>query len=327
MTVVEMGAFDTARDLSEDDASASGIERIRGTPSFVSVGYTNHYEADIVVEELKRIGARSIGLLCPSALPNGLVAALKDSFPEALITDVTDLVDTIKAIKSDEEIALIRRVANLQDRVFAEVCDFIRPGLTDIDVANHAQSIAHRLGSDQGIILGVSAPIGLPARFLGRHFQSRTIEAGDHMSLLIEVNGPGGLYSEIARTMVLGSADDALIQAFENVRAAQAHTLSLLKPGMPAADVARSHDAWMVKHGLPAERRLYAHGQGVDMVERPLIRRDESMLLDAGMCLAVHPGYDDGQVFAVICDNYLIVHDGVSECLHRTEKKIFEIGS
>ena len=43
------------------------------------------------------------------------------------------------------------------------------------------------------------------------------------------------------------------------------------------------------------------------------------------MNLAVHPGYDDGTVFAVICDNYLVTEDGVSPCLHATEKKIFEI--
>jgi len=80
-----------------------------------------------------------------------------------------------------------------------------------------------------------------------------------------------------------------------------------------------------VVRGLPAETRLYAHGQGVEMVERPLIRHDEPMPLAADMCLAVHPGYDDGEVFAVICDNYLVTDDGVSACLHQTDKKIFEL--
>jgi hypothetical protein len=43
------------------------------------------------------------------------------------------------------------------------------------------------------------------------------------------------------------------------------------------------------------------------------------------MCLAVHPGFDDGRVFAVICDNYMVTADGVSDCLHKTDKKIFEL--
>src|SRR5699024_6320833 len=110
----------------------------------------------------------------------------------------------------------------------------------------------------------------------------------------------------VARTIVLGQASDHLKESFALMLAAQDHTLGLLKPGVPAADVARAHDEWMTSNGLPPETRLYAHGQGVDMVERPLIRRDETMTIEAGMCLAVHPGFDDGTIFSVVCDNYMI---------------------
>jgi hypothetical protein len=54
------------------------------------------------------------------------------------------------------------------------------------------------------------------------------------------------------------------------------------------------------KHGLPPELRLYAHGQGYDIVERPLIRRDETMAIETGMNLAVHPGYETASIFAVL---------------------------
>ncbi|MFN3146625.1 MAG: M24 family metallopeptidase [Paracoccaceae bacterium] len=264
-----------------------------------------------------------MGLLCPGALPHALVAALTAAGLE--LVDATDALDTVKAVKSAEEIALITATAELQDAVFAEICDFLRPGVTDRQVAAHAEAAARRLGSDQGIHLGLSAPVGSPSRFLNRPFQTREIAAGDHLSVLIEVNGPGGLYAEIARTMVLGSATDELLAAFETVRAAQDHTLSLIRPGAAPADIAAAHDAWMVARGLPPETRLYAHGQGCEMVERPLIRRDETLALAEGMCLAVHPGYDDGTVFAVICDNYMVTAEGVGPCLHKTEKKIFEL--
>lgn len=44
------------------------------------------------------------------------------------------------------------------------------------------------------------------------------------------------------------------------------------------------------------------------------------------MNLAVHPGYETDSIFAVVCDNYLVGPEGVGACLHRTEKRIFEIG-
>jgi len=322
MTVVEMGAFGTDRATDPADQATRGVERVLGTPSFHSVGYTVDYDTELVVKVLREAGSQRVGMLCPLALPHGLVRAIDAGFESV---DATDALDRVKAIKSDEEIAIIRETARLQDRVFAEVCDFIRPGVGDRDVAAHAEAVGRRLGSDQGIHLGLSAPLGQPSRFMNRPFQTRELRAGEHMSLLIEVNGPGGIYLEIARTMVLGRADDHVLEAFQNVKAAQDHTLSLMKPGADPAAIARAHDDWMQARGLPPETRLYAHGQGCEMVERPLIRRDETLPLAANMMLAVHPGYDDGRVFAVICDNYLITGTGVSDCLHETEKKVFEL--
>lgn len=321
MTVIEMGAFDTDRAASDPDLAGRGVGRVLGTPSFFSVGYTVHYDAELLKQVLDDAGALHIGLLCPDAMPHAIFAALG----KLETVDVTDALDTAKAVKSAEEIALIRQIAELQDKVYAETFDFIRPGVTDRDVSSHAEAVGRRLGSDQGIYLGVSAPMGQPSRFLPRSYQVRELAAGDHMSMLIEINGPGGLYLEIARTMVLGRADDHLLAAFENVRAAQDHTLSLMRPGAAPAAIAKAHDKWMTARGLPPETRLYAHGQGCEMVERPLVRQDETMPLAEGMCLAVHPGYDDGRVFAVICDNYMIEADGPGPCLHKTEKKIFEL--
>lgn len=322
MTIVEMGAFGTDRTTDPTVQATRGVGRVLGTPSFHSVVYTIDYDTELVIRALGESGARRIGILCPQALPHSLMRGLRKGFET---TDATDMLDRVKAIKSREEINLIREIAALQDRVFEEVCDLIRPGLTDRDVAAHAEAVGRRLGSDQGIHLGLSAPPGAPSRFMNRPFQTRKLAAGDHMSLLIEVNGPGGIYLEIARTMVLGKADDHLLEAFANVKAAQDHSLSLMKPGADPAAIARAHDDWMTARGLPPETRLYAHGQGCEMVERPLIRRDETLPLAENMLLAVHPGYDDGRVFAVICDNYLIGEDGPGDCLHKTEKKVFEL--
>lgn len=324
-TLIMMGAFDGERKLDGNDPENPGIGRMLFAPSFVSAAMTNGYDAALMVADLKRSGARSVGVLTPGALPHAVMRALTEDLPGVAISDASDAVDEIKAVKSPEEIALLYKVAQLQDAVFAAVCNYIRPGLRDIDISTFAQAEGHRLGSDQGIYLGTSAPLGASARFAQRGMQGRRLDKGDHFALLIEVNGPCGLYVEIARTMILGKATAHLQDNFALMLEAQAHSLSLMKPGVPAAEVAEAHDRWMVAHGLSPEKRIYAHGQGVDMVERPLIRRDETMLLAEGMCLAVHPGFDDGKAFSVICDNYMVERDGMSACMHQTEKRLFEI--
>jgi methionine aminopeptidase len=132
--------------------------------------------------------------------------------------------------------------------------------------------------------------------------QGRTL-AGEHFSLLIENSGPGGFYCEIGRTVVLGKASNELTDGFEAMREAQAATLALMKPGASCGAIADAHDAFMRKRGLPAELRLYCHGQGYDLVERPLVRADETMAIDKDMNFDVHPGYATTSIFAVICNH------------------------
>lgn len=326
MTIVEMGSFDGRRWLDGTDPVHRGVGEILGSPSFLSVDYTQGYDAALVADVLRHRGYRTIGSVGGGAFPHRFAAILEQEMAgRATFIDATDLVDRIKAVKSEEEIGLIRRAAAMQDAVFAKVLAAIKPGMRDIDVTALAQREGQILGSEQGVFLGSSAPLGQRSGFVGRHLQGRTLAAGDCFPLLIENNGPGGFYTEIARTIVLGRASAEIRDGFEIVRAAQQHTLSLMTPGTPCRDIAAAHDAYMTQRGLPPETRLYSHGQGYDMVERPLIRRDETMVLEEGMCLSVHPGYETPSLFAVICDNYLIGPQGPGDCLHRTEKQVFEV--
>jgi Xaa-Pro aminopeptidase len=326
MTVVDMGASGARRKINGDDEVNRGVGEMIFTPAFTSVAYTDEYQAELVAEELKRRRYRTVGWVGSGAMPHKFVARIeKDMFGRGQFVDATELVDRLKAIKSEEEIALIRLAAEMQDEIFDRLCHKIQPGMRDNDITALAQYEGRLLGSEQGLFLGSSAPLGQASRFIDRHLQNRVLQPGEHFSLLIENSGPGGFYTEIARTIVLGKASNELIDGFESMKEAQAHTLRQLVPGASCADIAKSHDEHMRGRGLPPELRLYAHGQGYDLVERPLIRADETMLIEQHMNLAVHPGYETSSIFAVICDNYLIEADGPGECLHRTPKQIFEL--
>ncbi|HEY1720650.1 MAG TPA: M24 family metallopeptidase [Magnetospirillaceae bacterium] len=326
MTVIEMGPAGHRKKMGGDDPIHRGIDEMVFSPSFSSIAYTEGDDARLVAEELKHRSYRRIGWIGGGFLPH----AFRQSIEAALGTSATfveaaDLVDPIKAIKSAEEQTLIRKAAALQDAVFEKVLGAIKPGMRDVDVTALAWREGQVLGSEQGVFLGFSSPMGRFAGFAGRHLQGRTLQPGDHLPLLIEINGPGGFYTEIARTIVLGLASQELLDGFAVVKAAQDAALKRMKPGTLCRDIAAAHDAYMNERGLPAELRVYSHGQGYDMVERPLIRADESMAIAEGMCFSVHPGYDTPTMFAMICDNYLIGPNGPGECLHRTEKKIFEV--
>jgi Xaa-Pro aminopeptidase len=325
MTLIEMGGFGVVRKLGGKDPIHRGIDEVVGSPSFLAVNYTDNYHADCALNVLKKRGYKTIGLVGPGSMPHAFVTQVKAGLGGTNFVDATDVIDRLKAIKSAEEVGLIRKCCEMQDAIFTKVAGAIKPGMRDIDVTALAQHEGQVRGSEQGIFLGSSAPVGQPARFAPRHFQGRTLKAGDHLVLLIENSGPGGYFAEIARVLVLGNASNQLIDGFEAMREAQDYTLSLMKPGASCRDIANAHDAYMKQRGLPPEIRLYAHSQGYDMVERPMLRADETMPIEANMNFAVHPGYETPSMWMTVCDNYMVEANGVGDCMHKTEKKIFEV--
>jgi Xaa-Pro aminopeptidase len=325
MTVVGQGPQNGRRALNGDHPEHRGVGLLRFTPSYSSVHYTKHYDAALIAEELTARGYQSVGLVATPQMQYDFADYLKTTLATVQFTDVTDLVDGIKAIKSAEEQQRLRATATLQDEVIAAVAKWVTPGKRDFEIAAYAQYVAQGLGSEQGIFLGSSAPLGQPAVFRPRYQKGRELKAGEHFSLLVEVNGPGGFYTEIARTFVLGKAPAELVDGLEAVKAAQRFMLDLIKPGADPRDIFAAFNEYMRGRNLPEETRLNAHGMGYDMVERPLIRTDESMQLAAGMCVVVHPGFINERMFAVVCDNYFIEDHGTSASLHRTPQTIIEV--
>ena len=131
----------------------------------------------------------------------------------ATFVDATEFIDQLKAIKSEEEIVLIRRAAAMQDAQWAKLMRAVKPGMRDSEITALAQYEGELLGSEQGLFRCSSAPLGEPAILRGRHYQGRVMRQGDYMTLLIENNGPGGHYAELARTFVFGKASPELRDA------------------------------------------------------------------------------------------------------------------
>ena len=325
MTVVEHGPYGKRREISGKDPNNPGVGEILTTAAFPSVTFTQRYDAAAVCSVLQHRGYRRLALVGTDAMPYGFVNAVQSSISGAVWLDETDFVDRAKALKSPEEIELIKRTAEMQDTVLEKLLKQIKPGMRDSDLAALAQYEGQLLGSEQGIFLGMSARMGAPSAFVQRHFQGRTFREGDYFPLLIENNGPGGFYTELARTIVLGRASQELIEGFEIVKYAQAETLKEMRPGADCATIFAAHNQRMKQCGSPPETRLYSHGQGYDLVERPILRDDETMPLAMNMHMAVHPAFATDSMFAVICDNYLVEEHAVSECLHRTPKTLVEI--
>ena len=326
MTMVHQGPLQGDKPIPpEGDGVVRGVKRVLTTPSYASASYTADYDPALACKALEPYARGTIGLVGTYQMSFAMVDYVKRQFPRATFVEASDLVDRIKVIKSDEEIEFIRATAAMQDAAMAAAIAAIRPGMKDSDVAAVAMKVGQELGSEQGVYHCGSFPADRQSYFQMRHSQNRVIREGDVFHLLVENNGPGGFFTELGRTMVLGKASERQKEEFAFTLEAQKFTLGMLKPGTPCGEIWTAYNRFMRENGRPEESRLYCHGQGYDMVERPLVRDDEPWPIAGNMNIVCHPTYVRDGIHSWICDNYVIGGNGPGDSLHRTPQRLFEI--
>lgn len=327
MTVAMHGPLGGDRRLPpEGDGVLRGVERVLTDGSFPSTAYARYYDAKNIVTALAPFARARIGLLGTAQMSLAFGEHLRSALPGASFSEASDVVDGVKAIKSDAEKALIRACAEVQDEVMATAFAAVAPGKRGSEVIAAAKQRAEELGAEAGVYMCGSAPLGAPAIIAPSHLQHRVIADGDLVSILIECNGPGGMYAELGRTAVLGKAPAQLVEELAFGIEAQRFTLDLLKPGAKPSQIWGAYNDYMAQSGRPREDRVHCHGQGYDLVERPLIRHDETLEIAAEMNFACHPSYVKDGLFCWICDNWLIGESGPGDRLHRFPQEIVELG-
>ena len=311
-------------DLGPPAWAMRGVKNRLTAPYFRSLCYSNTYDAELAVKALKISKKAKIGIVGKGSMSAIFYEYLVKNLPNATFVDFTDAIDQIKAIKSDEEIELIRKTAALQDEAIEYAKTVIRPGKRDFEIIADIIHKVTLLGSEEQLVIGGSGPIGKPVPMQKRHFQNRVVREGDQFTLMIEVNGPGGMYGEIGRIFFLGKVPSELRDAYELCKETQKVTLKLLRPGADVGEIWRANNEFLSRKGQLPETRLYAHGQGYDLVERPAIREDEPMRLQARMNITVHPTIGSDRIWVWVCDNYLITEAGIQP-LHKSPQEIFEV--
>lgn len=303
------------------DWASRGIREKIAVPYFRAFHYTNSLDAEEIVKVLRKRKDKRVGLINLGLIPAATYLYLKEQLSEVEWVDATDLVDEIKAIKSADEIQFIRKAVRIQDMVCEAMPTILRPGKYEYEIRSEITRILTDLGSEeQWIMIGSEKP-GIRTGQFPTFFQNRQIEKGDQVLIMIEVNGPGGYYGELGRTWSLGEPPKELLRLWEVALEAQRRAADLLKPGAKPGDLYHANNDFLVSKGFKGEGRLFGHGQGYDLVERPALRPEETMLLKAGMLVALHPIAFNDQAYAFCCDNYLINEAG-AELLHKTPQEI-----
>jgi Xaa-Pro aminopeptidase len=309
-----------------DWAIRGGIKQKFARPYFRTLNFTNNYDAKIAVDLVKSRNDKRVGFVGLGLMDAYFVQYLKENLPQVEFVDITDIIDEIKAIKSEEEIFYIRKAIALQDTILAAAPTYIRPGRYEWQIRADLIRMCFDLGGEEQLIMiGSNSPGNSTGQF-HQFYQNRQIKAGDQVLIMLEVNGPAGYYGEVARTWSLGEPPKELVAAFEVAKEAQKLAADMIKPGVLPYDVVKAVNDFTAGKGYLEEKRLMGHGQGYDLVERPGFNADEKMTFKENMNIALHPIAltPDFKTYTFCCDNYLLTNKGM-ELLHKTPQEVIVI--
>ncbi len=226
------------------------------------------------------------------------------------LVPVEGLVEGLRLVKDQDEIALLRRAAQLADAGFEFARRFVRPGRTEREVSLELEFFLRRNGADgPGFeFIVASGPRGsLPHGAASE----RVIGSGELVTIDFGCFVQG-YTSDLTRTVAVGRPSERLQEVYEVVRRAQEAGVAAVRPGRRCAEV----DG--VARGLIAQAGFGAffghglgHGVGREIHEAPRLKEDSADVLCPGMVVTVEPGiYLPGEGGVRIEDMVLVTEEG-----------------
>lgn len=260
-----------------------------------------------IAKIIKEDGLKKIGF--ENQVSYGFYQTLSSVFEGYDLVATSDFVETLRMIKDADEIATIRRACQISDQAFLDVLDFIKPGKTEIEVANFLDFRMRELGAS-GVSFETIVASGYRSSMPHGVASDKVIASGETVTLDF------GCYynhyvSDMTRTIHVGQVTDEERLLYDLVLRSNQTLIEHAKAGMANPDydkVARD----VLKEAGYGDYFTHGigHGMGLDVHELPFFHTGAGEL-QAGMVVTDEPGlYIEGKYGVRIEDDLLITENG-----------------
>lgn len=257
------------------------------------------------------LASSRIGVASPAVISSAHADALRRELPHVTWVNGTSVVMRPRAIKSDNEIALMRRACEITAIGLSEAEQAVRPGRTERAVANVAHAAMFNAGAEE---LGFDTAVSSGPRAGLKHAPptDRVMHVGELVFLDMGAV-VGGYHADMSRCVGVWPISSHARRMLEAAQAIFEDALAAIRPGNTVRDIYRAAEA-------AAEREGYAddympnglgHGLGLSLFELPYLGADDESVLEAGMIFALEPmlvRYGVGT--AVIEETVLVTRSG-----------------
>ena len=232
-----------------------------------------------------------------------------------------DMFETLRASKSEEEIACMIEAQRISEKALETVLHIIKPGMTERQVAAELVYNMLKNGSegnsfDPIVVTGskTSLPHGVPG--------DKVIQSGDFVTMDFG-SIKHGYCSDMTRTVAVGSANEEMRNVYDTILRAQLAGIAAARAGVPGREIDAAARKVISDAGCG---RYFGHGfghsLGLDIHEWPNANPSGEAPMPAGAVCSAEPGiYIPGR-FGVRIEDVTVIRDTGAEIITRAPKEL-----
>lgn len=256
-------------------------------------------------------GPKKVGFAPKVHMGATIYEAMLNACSPAEIIEVDKLIEPMRGIKSESEIAVIRKAYEIAELGMEAAIKAVRPGITERELAAEAEYVMRKAGAE---CYGVDPIIasGPNVKHILARTTTRVIEENDAVVITLAPRYEG-YHGAIARTVLLGNPKPEVKAAVEAMIHAQETCSKNLIPGNIGSEVEAMGRKIMAEAGYE-KNFMYSglHSVGVIEFEPPILGPSSTTVIEKDMVISIDiPLFEDEIVGGMrLEEGYLITENG-----------------
>jgi Xaa-Pro aminopeptidase len=243
---------------------------------------------DVLASVLRELGVAAGPLAIEmDYLPVQDYLALWERLPAPPLVPCREMYQRARIVKTSEEVACLRKLAEISDQAEQVVWRQMREGMTEKALAALITNAVLEAGGD-----GVRTLIGAGERsgIVNPRPTERALRRGD--VIRVEILGSLDNYqSNVTRTGVLGPPTEEQRRIWAILMEARELALEKLRPGTPVQDLWTAYAGHCRKNEIEPTLSFLGHGIGLTGHEEPYLTANKPLPLELGFVLTLEPFY------------------------------------
>ncbi len=278
------------------------------------VSHMDFAAARIADSDLKPIDGHKLRIGVESNIPlneyRALVKSLEAKGLDFVIVEMKDPILKLREVKDESEIELMRKAQKITDETFSDLLGWVKPGMTEMQVANEMEYKMRSLGAS-GLAFETIVASGYHSAMPHAVASEKKLENGDFV--ILDFGAKYGDYcSDMTRTIAIGEPSDELKKIYKTVLKAQTECEAAVAVGKDYSEIHELAEKIIAEGGYPnLMGHSLGHSVGIDIHESPTFGPRSVGQIAAGNVITVEPGIYVPGVGGVRIEDYgVITGDG-----------------